>query len=155
MSEPLAYMQRTKAYYEAQGFTTAYRYAQHETAPFAPLSTALSGCRLGLVTTAATYPRAPLEPRKVDRARIHDGLHLHADDLSWDKQATHLDDRNSYCPVDTLQAMVANGHLGGLSEHVHCIPTEYSHKATLQHDAPQIHEALVADGADIALLVPL
>ena len=148
-------MARTRAYYEAQGFEAAYRYAHHQNAPFQPLAKPLAELTLGLVSTASTYPRKPLEPRKVDRVEITRTLALYADDLSWDKAATHLDDRNSYCPIDSLTELVQQGVLGGLGRHLHCIPTEYSHTATLEHDAPQICAQLKADGVDAALLVPL
>lgn len=155
MSEPVRYIDRSHNYYRAQGFTNDYRYAQHENAPFAKLSTPLADCTLGVVTTASTYPRASLEPRKVDSGRLEDGISLYADDLSWDKAATHLDDLNSFFPVASLNTLVEEGVIGALTRHFHCLPTEYSHKATLEHDAPEIHRRLVADGADVALLVPL
>ena len=143
MSEPVPYIDRS------------HNYAKHDSAPFAALSTPLADCTLGVVTTASTYPRASLEPRKVDSGRLEEGVTLYADDLSWDKAATHLDDLNSFFPVASLRELVAEGVIGALTEHFQCLPTEYSHKATLEHDAPEIHRRLVADGADIALLVPL
>ncbi len=155
MSEPVPYIDRSHNYYRAQGFSDVYRYAKHDSAPFAALSTPLADCTLGVVTTASTYPRASLEPRKVDSGRLEEGVTLYADDLSWDKAATHLDDLNSFFPVASLRELVAEGVIGALTEHFQCLPTEYSHKATLEHDAPEIHRRLVADGADIALLVPL
>ena len=155
MSEPVAYIDRTHRYYRAQGFSDDYRYAHFEDVPFAPLDKPLDECTLGLVTTAATYHRASLEPRKVDTGLLSEDVSLYADDLSWDKEATHLDDLNSFFPVASLSALVAGGVLGGLAPHFHCAPTEYSHRATLEHDAPEIHQRLLSDGADIALLVPL
>ena len=154
-SAPLAYMQRTRAYYEAQGFERAYRYAHFAQTPFTPLAKPLSACTLGLVTTASTYPRAPLEPRKIDSASSRSTPKLYADDLSWDKQATHLEDVNSYCPVEWLQMLVAQGELGALAPRFHCAPTEYSHRMTLDKDAPEILRRLREDSADVALLVPL
>ena len=154
-TQPVQYIAKTKAYYEAQGFDTPYRYAHFSEAPFTPLTKPLSQSRVGLVTTASTYPRVPMEPRKVDTAQIHAGLELFANDLSWDKEATHLDDRNSYCPIDSLQRLADEGHIGGLAPSLQCIPTEYSHRSTLEHDAPEILKRLRLDEVDIALLVPL
>ena len=159
---PVAYMQRSRDYYEAQGFERAYRWAHFETIPFAPMPKPLGDCTLGLVTTAATYRRAPLEPRKVDSGpTVPAPVRLHADDLSWDKQATHLDDVNTYLPVEHLQSLAAEGVIGALAPSFHCAPTEYSHRATLEKDAPELHRRLL-DGpgaggspADVALLVPL
>ena len=42
MSEHVRYIDRSHAYYRAQGFDEVYRYAEHESAPFAPLSKPLS-----------------------------------------------------------------------------------------------------------------
>ena len=153
---PVAYMDRTRAFYEAQGFERSYRWAHHEGAPWAALPKPLSRCTLGLVTTASRYPREELEPRKVDSGDMADPpARLFTDDLSWDKEATHTDDVNSFCPFAPLQALVDAGRLGALAPRFHCVPTEYSQRATIDHDAPEILRRLREDGADIALLVPL
>ena len=153
---PVSYMDRTRAFYEAQGFDRAYRWAHHDDTPWAPLARPLSQCTLGLVTTASRYPRAELEPRKVDSGDMADPPErLFTDDLSWDKQATHTDDVNSFCPFAPLEALVRAGRLGALAPRFHCVPTEYSQRATIDHDAPEILRRLREDGANIALLVPL
>ncbi len=155
-NEPVPYMARTRAYYEAQGFDKPYRYAHHQEAPFAPLPRPLAECTVGLVVTAATYPRASLEPRKVDSGPTQPPpQRLYGDDLSWDKEATHLDDVASFCPIPALSALVERGRLGAIASRFHCAPTEYSHRATTEHDAPELHRRLLEDGADVALLVPL
>jgi len=127
-------MARSHAYYAAQGFDQAYRYAHHEDAPFAHLQKPLAECTVGVITTASTHDRASLEPREVNSGDVDPGpQRLYADDLSWDKEATHLEDLHGYSVA----------------------PTEYSHRSTIEHDAPEIHLRLVEDGADVALLVPL
>ena len=154
--EPVPYMARSHAYYEAQGFDKHYQYAQHDDVPFTPLSKPLSECTLGIVTTASTYARKPLEPRKVDSAPIDpEPERLYADDLSWDKAATHLGDLYSYLPIPQLREQVQLGVLGSLAPNFHCAPTEYSQRATKEGDAPEILSRLQADGVDVALLVPL
>lgn len=155
-ADPVPYMRRSREYYEAQGFTEHYRYAHFETTPFAQLPKPLTECTLGLITTASTYPRAPLEPRKVDSAPIDPPpATLYTADLSWDKQSTHTDDVNTFCPIEHLQEQVAAGVIGALVPRFHCAPTEYSQRTTLEKDAPELHRRLREDGADIALLVPL
>jgi hypothetical protein len=156
MPEPVAYMARTRAYYQAQGFEHAYQWAHHDSAPFAPLTRLLADCTLGLVTTASTYPRAELEPRKVDSgSTLEPPARLYTADLSWDKGATHTDDVNSFCPIAPLRRLVAQGRLGALAPRFHCAPTEYSQRDTSTHDAPEILRRLREDGAEVALLVPL
>ncbi|MEZ5558125.1 MAG: glycine/sarcosine/betaine reductase selenoprotein B family protein [Pseudomonadales bacterium] len=155
-SAPVLYMQRSREYYEAQGFERAYRYAHHDTVPFVRLRKPLAACTLGLVTTASTYPRASLEPRKVDSGpTVPAPTRLYTDDLSWDKQATHTDDPNTFCPIEHLQALAAEGVIGRLAPRFHCAPTEYSHRATLEKDAPELHQRLLEDEVDVVLLVPL
>lgn len=156
MAEPVSYMARTRAFYEAQGFERPYRWAHHETAPFTPLRKPLADSVLGLVTTASMRPRAELEPRKVDSGSLLEPPdRLYTDDLSWDKQATHTEDVNSFCPFAPLRRLVAQGRLKGLTPRFHCAPTEYSQQDTHVHDAPEILRRLEADGADAALLIPL
>ncbi|MFU8816242.1 MAG: hypothetical protein ACNA7W_12905 [Pseudomonadales bacterium] len=153
---PVEYIERTRAYYQAQGFERAYRYAQHDQAPFTLPGKRLQDCTVGLVTTASVYPRAALEPRRVESAAMEPlPERLFTDDLSWDKQATHTDDVNSFCPIEALQALARQRLVGRLAPRFHCAPTEYSQRATLNQDAPEILRRLREDGADVALLVPL
>lgn len=154
-SPSVAYIDRSHAYYEAQGFEQAYRYAHFADAPFTAMNKPLAQCNVGLVTTASTYRRASLEPRKIDSGSTLTTPTLFADDLSWDKQATHLDDINSYCPVDLLKELVEAQFIGSLAPKFHCAATEYSHRMTMQRDAPEILRRLREDQVDVALLVPL
>lgn len=153
---PVEYMARSRAYYEAQGFEKFYVWAHHTETPFSPLTKPLSESTIGLVTTAATYPRKALEPRIIDSgdATSLPGK-LHADDLSWDKQATHLDDVNSFLPIETLHTLAAEGLIGAVAPRFHCAATEYSQRTTLEKDAPEIHRRLVEDGVDVVLMAPL
>ena len=153
---PVAYMARTRAYYEAQGFERPYLYAHHDEAPFAALPKPLAECTVGLVTTASVYPRQPLEPRRVESAPVDPApSRLYTSDLSWDKGATHTDDVESFCPIAALSALAREGVIGALTPRFHCAPTEYSQRATREHDAPEILRRLEEDGCDVALLVPL
>src|ERR1700683_3221049 len=53
--QPIPYMQRTRDYYKAIGYTTPYRWALFLRAPFTPLKKPLSQCNVAIVTTAAPY----------------------------------------------------------------------------------------------------
>ena len=154
-SPPVDYIDRSHAYYAAQGFDKSYRYAHFDTAPFVEVNKPLAQCKVGLVTTASTYPRASLEPRKIDSGSTLTSPTLYADDLSWDKQATHLDDINSFCPVNLLRELAEQQLIGSLAPRFHCAATEYSHRMTMEQDAPEILRRLQEDQADVALLVPL
>src|SRR5690348_18254255 len=52
---PIPYMQRTREYYAAIGYTTPYRWAHHIEAPFTSLRKPLAQSRVTIVTTAAPY----------------------------------------------------------------------------------------------------
>ena len=154
--QSVGYMARTRKYYEAQGFEHAYQYAQHDSAPFTPLPKPLEQCTIGLVTTASIMPRANLEPRVIGSAStVQPPEKLFTNDLSWDKEATHTDDINSFCPIRALKDLSNNGIIGNIANRFHCAATEYSHRITREKDAPELLRRLREDGADIALLVPL
>jgi hypothetical protein len=156
MGEPVGYMARTRAYYEAQGFETPYAWAHHESVPFCRPEKPLAQSTLTVITTAALHDRAPTEPRAVASfASAQPPSRLYANDLSWDRGATHMDDINSYLPVAALDAAVAAGRIGGLANRFHCAPTEFSTRRTIATDAPELLARASKDRADIALLVPL
>ncbi len=149
-------MARTRRYYEAQGFDKHYVWARFDDVPFTPLGKPLAESKLALITTAAVFPRTATDPRAViSESTREPPAKLYADDLSWDKKATHLDDLGSYFPLAHVVDAVADGRLGAVAERFHCAPTEYSQRRTLESDAPEILARCRADGADIALLVPL
>ena len=152
---PLKYMEKSRLYYEAQGFEKAYVWAHHEDVPFTALRKPLAQSRLALITTASLHERAPLESRSVASGRTDQPVQLFANDLSWHKKATHLDDLNSFFPIDHVQALVDHGQLGALAPHFHCTPTEYSQRKTKSKDAPEILARCQADEVDVALLIPL
>jgi hypothetical protein len=57
---PIPYMQRTRDYYAAIGYTTPYRWAHYVDAPFQPLkpqSSMICGFRISAMT--ASTPRRP------------------------------------------------------------------------------------------------
>lgn len=149
-------MDRTRRFYEAQGFEKPYQWAQNDDTPFTALAKPLAASTLGLVTTAALYDREESDPRAVASGdATAPPPRLFANDLAWDKQATHMEDLNSYCPVDRLQELAAEGRIGRLAPRFHCVPTEYSQRRTVEADAPEILKRCREDGVDVALLVPL
>lgn len=158
----VSYIDKSREYYAAQGYERPYRWAYNDAAPFTPLAKPLSECRLGLVTTAldgsipddaarevlppkATYA-APLEPVPE---------RLYTMNLSWDKEATHTDDLDSYFPIHRLQELVATGRLGSISPRYYGLPTEYGQRISREVDAPELLEHMRQDEVDVALLVPL
>ena len=156
MSQAVKYMSRTRAYYEAQGFEVPYTWAHFDEIPFTPLVRPLRDSRIALITTAALYDRDADDVREVathTTSKIPE--RLYANDLSWDRQATHLNDLGSFFPLETLKRLVRDHRIGSICTNFYCAPTEYSHRRTTEADAPEIFDRCRQDNADIALLVPL
>ena len=53
--QPIRYIDRTHAWYDALGYGNPYRYAQYAQVPFTPLRKPLAESRVALLTTAAPY----------------------------------------------------------------------------------------------------
>jgi hypothetical protein len=150
------YMDRTREYYAAQGYDTPYEWAHFDDIPFVALPKPLADCTATIVTTSM-----PDASHVKGRRRLHIGdLHnrpatLFTGDLSWDRDATHTDDLNSYFPAAELARRVDEGEIGRLARHFYCAPTLYSHRKIIERDAPAILESCRQDGVDVALLIPL
>ena len=153
---PVEYMRKTREYYEAQGFEKPYQWAHFTECPFTIPNKPLEESRVALITTAANYPRVESDPRFVDSVSIEDPpAKLYADDLAWDKKATHLDDLGSFFPLELLKSFAEEGKIDSVAARFHSVPTEYSQRRTREADAPEILKRCREDGADVALLVPL
>jgi D-proline reductase (dithiol) PrdB len=161
VSRPVAsvpYMERTRAWYQAQGYERPYRWARFETVPFQPLEKALSRCRLALITTAgqlAPDGQARLPKRVYSHPTATPPEHFYTEDLAWDRESTHLDDRSSFLPLEPLEEQAAAGRIGSLAPRFHGVPTEYSQRRSQEVDAPELLARLREDAVDVALLVPL
>ena len=153
------YMERTRQYYRALGYEQDYVWARFDDVPFAPLAKPLAAVRLGLVTTASPPGLGNRDARGV--RHVWSGeiapppATLFTDNLAWDKESTHTEDRESYLPIETASALAREGRFAGLASRFHGVPTEYSQRKTLSEDAPEVLARLRADGADAALLCAL
>jgi len=157
----VSYIDRTREFYAAQGYDRPYAWAHHDDTPFAPLPKPLAECRVALVTTAS-----PLDTRvdsgslRADKAVWSGPVdpapeRLFTDHLSWDKQATHTDDVESFLPIEALRSFADAGRIGSLAPRFHGVPTDYSQRRNVEVDAPEILRRCREDEVDVALLVPL
>jgi D-proline reductase (dithiol) PrdB len=154
-SEPIKYIDRTRAFYSAQDFTP-YNYAHHESSPFHRLQKPLSECRVAIVLTAVTNGETPKNLRGAESHSVNDAPeNFRTDELSWDKITTHTDDRQSFFPLEVLQSLENEGVISSLAPRYHFVPTEYSQRNTRENDAPAIRDACINDEVDIVLLIPL
>jgi hypothetical protein len=150
------YMQRTRDYYRAQGYTNDYQWAQNSATPFCMPAKPLSECRVGIVTTAMPDTDLGRNNRKIHSTLVPPiPESMYTEELSWHKTVTHTDDVNSFIPLEQLMVLEDEGGIGGLAPRFHSVPTEYSQRTTLKYDAPEILARLREDEVDIAILVPL
>jgi len=157
----VSYIDRSREYYAAQGYSQPYTWAHHDNAPFTPLKKPLSECRVGLVTTAG---KMDAEAERQGRRKTKELYAMAANpaptrlftvDLFWDKAATHTDDVDSFLPLNRLNEYAAGGRVGSVSPRFYGAPTEYSQGKTSLRDAPKILEWCREDGVEAMLLSAL
>ena len=163
---PIAYLRRTREYYQALGYGAPYEWAHYADAPFQPLQKSLSRCRVALITTAAPFkpdagdqgPGAPYNAKAKfyavysgDSARDHDLRIAH---VAIDRNHTTAEDPRTYFPLAELRRRVAEGRIGSVAPRFHGAPTNRSHRVTLEQDCPEIVARCKADEIDAAILVP-
>ena len=163
---PIPYMARTRAYYRALGYETPYLWAHYQDAPFAPLRKPLAQCRVALVTTAAphrpelgdqgpgaTY-NAAAKFYQVYSQSIEGSPDVRISHIAYDRRHTSAADPATWFPLAALKQAAKVGKIGDLAPRFHGLPTNRSHHVTIEEDCPALLDALRADGADAALLVP-
>ncbi|MCX7381172.1 MAG: hypothetical protein NT133_07090 [Alphaproteobacteria bacterium] len=156
---PTGYMERTRLYYRALGYGSDYVWAHHADAPFARLAKPLAESRIAFVSTSSPPDRS----NRDDKGGRHvwsgptdappDRLLTH--DLAWDKETTHTRDRASFLPIEAAQSLAREGLIAGLTPSFHGIPTEYSHRKTIDVDAPELVRRLRDERSDGVLLFPI
>jgi len=157
----VSYIDRSREYYAAQGYSKPYAWAHHDNVPFTPLRKPISECRVGLVTTAGrTQAEGMIGAGRLMREPYAEPAnppppHLFTDDLFWDKETTHTDDVDSFLPVNRLAEYAAGGRIGSASPRFYGVPTDYSQSRTSQGAAPRILEWCREDGLDAVLLSAL
>ncbi|GIT23582.1 MAG: hypothetical protein CM1200mP40_32640 [Gammaproteobacteria bacterium] len=150
------YMERTRDYYRAQGYSTDYVWAHNTDTPFAPLTKPISESRVGIVTTSMPDTVIGRTQRRIYSTLVPPiPQSMYTKDLSWHKAVTHTDDVNSYLPLKQLMVLEDEGGIGSLAPRFHSVPTEYSQRGTIENDAPEILRRLHEDEVDVAILVPL
>ena len=163
---PIPYMQRIRDYYVTLGYGTPYEWAHYASVPFQPLKKPLAESRVTIITTAAPYqpdkgdqgPGAPYNSAakfyKVysgDTAKDHD---LRISHVGIDRKHTTAEDSGTWFPLPELRRAAARGRIGSLGPRFHGLPTNRSHRVTLEVDCPEVVARCKADGVDAAILLP-
>src|SRR5262245_21629982 len=117
---PIPYMQRTRDYYLALGFSP-YRWAHFVDVPFTPLATPVSRARVALVTTAAPYQpgagdqgpgaayNAAAKFYTVYSIPAETEPDLRISHIGYDRAHPSAKDINTYLPLARLKEAVAAG----------------------------------------------
>ena len=163
---PIPYLQRLRSYYLGLGYGAPYEWAHYLAVPFQPLRKPLSSSRVALITTAAPFqpdkgdqgPGAPYNAATKfytvysgDTTKDHDLRIAH---LAIDRAHTTAEDIGTYFPLAELRRSVATGRIGSIALRFHGMPTNRSHRATLEVDCPEVVSRCTADKVDAAILVP-
>jgi hypothetical protein len=156
------YIDKTREYYQGEGYGTPYRWAHFDDVPFTPLARPLAACRVGLVTTSEVVVRG----READLAHVADDptrpgyslpmatptTELHSRKASYDRHATTLEDVDAYLPLTHLRRLVETRRIAGLAPRFQVVHSQYSQRRTLTVDAPRILGELHEDRVDVAVL---
>jgi len=149
-------MEKSRRYYAAQGYEKDYVWAHFDAVPFFRPGKSVADSRVTLITTAMPAGSTASGVKKVcSGAMAEPPDTFFSGELFWDREATHLDDLDSYFPIHHLRDFVDEGRIGSLSTQYHCVPTEYSQRRTNDIDGPEILGLCQRDRVDIALFVPL
>jgi Glycine/sarcosine/betaine reductase selenoprotein B (GRDB) len=160
------YIDKTREYYLAEGYSNPYRWAHFDDVPFTPLKKPLSQCRVTLVTTSDIAVRSQSgEREQFDKETLVGNAYsipfdlpierLYSRNEHYDTHATTLEDVNAYCPITRLREFVSEGRIGSLAAHFHGVYTSYSKRVTMERDAPEVLRRCVAEGVDVALMTPI
>lgn len=130
-----------------------HRWPHFADAPFTTLPRPLREARVGLVTTASllnpdgTPPPEGRPPMRFAAPADPVPVRLHTAHLGWDRDATHMDDLDSYFPMHRLAEFRAEGRIGSLS------PRFYG--TSLEDDGAQLVAWCREDGVDAVVMVPI
>lgn len=157
----VSYIDRSREYYAAQGYTKPYQWPHYDDVPFAPLAKPLAECRVGLVTTAGKMrPANPMEAMLYRRELYAEPtnpppISRFTDDLFWDKKATHTNDLDSFLPINRLAEYAQKGRIKAISPRFYGVITDYSQRRTIEEHSPQILKWCLEDGLDAVILMAL
>jgi glycine/betaine/sarcosine/D-proline reductase family selenoprotein B len=157
-------MRRIGEYYAALGYGAPYEWAHYADVPFRALTKPLEKSRVTIVTTAAPYqpdkgdqgPGAPYNAAAKfytvysgDTKLDHD---LRISHVGIDRKHTTAEDPGTWFPLPELRRTVERGRIGSLARRFHGLPTNRSHRVTLEIDCPEIVARCKADDTDAVLL---
>ena len=158
----LSYIDLSREFYAAYGYSKPYKWASHLDVPFAKLEKPLSECSVALLTTTdlEKLPGDSAQERHMSRKVYAQPVvdapeHFYTKDLQWDQESTHTDDNDSFMPLNRLSETDADGKIGSASPRFYGVMTDYSQGRTSKKSAPEVLEFCREDGVDAVILPAL
>jgi D-proline reductase (dithiol) PrdB len=147
-------------------FLKAYRWRRIDPVPWTPLTKPLAQCRVALVSSAG-FVAPGQEPfdesirggdvsfRDIPAdADVHTLVDTHRSE-SFDHAGMRRDPNVAF-PIDRVRELVAQGRIGSVNQrHLSFMGSITAPGRLLRQTAPEAEQRLVADGVDVALLVPV
>ena len=156
----LSYIDLSREYYAAHGYTKPYAWISNLDVPFTKLEKPLAECKVALLTTADLEkpPGETKQKRHLSRKVYAHAVdtapdHFYTQDLQWDQETTHTDDIGSFMPLNHLTECAAKGRIGSASPRFYGVMTDYSQGKTPKKSAPRVLSLCMEDGVD-ALILP-
>ena len=161
MQQPVEYMTRIRDNYAKLGYKPYQWVINEEPPPWQPLNKPLSECRVGLIASGGIYVTGQVAFHFKDDASFRaipttvKTSDLRTAHFAYD-QTDARRDPNVVFPIDTLRRLVKEGFIGSLTEHAYTFMGGiYSSRRVRDELALQLTERLLAEKADLALLVPV
>lgn len=155
------YIDVTRTTYDGLGYPPYQWVHSSEPPAFAPLAKPLAECRVGVIASGGVYREGQIafhfrddaSYRVIDRDVPTD--ELRATHFAYDLRDARQD-INVVFPIDTLRALARDGVIGGLTEeHYTFMGGIYSARKVREELAPELVRRMVAQQADVVLLVPV
>jgi D-proline reductase (dithiol) PrdB len=163
---PVNYIERTAYYYSQLGFGKPYDWDHNTDVPFTKLKKPLDECVVAIVTTAAPFvarngDQGPGAPYNADAKfyKVYCGETFTQPDLrishiAIDRHNTSAEDQGSFFPLAALRQAAFDRRIGAVSRKFYGLPTNRSKRTTKSVDCKDLLERCLADGVDVAILVP-
>jgi D-proline reductase (dithiol) PrdB len=139
-----------------------YKWVQnYDAPPWQPLRKPLADCRIGLVASGGIYVTGQVAFHFKDDSSFRaiptdvNTADLRTAHFAYD-QTDARRDPNVVFPIDTLRRLVKEGAIGSLTEHAFTFMGGiYSSRKVRDGLAPLLAERLLAEQADLVVLVPV
>lgn len=159
--QAVEYIKLTLNMYAREGYEPYKWVYNNETPPWQPLRKPLAECRVGLVASGGIYATGQMAFHFKDDASFRA---IPTDVKTADLRTAHFAydqtdarrDPNVVFPIDTLRGLAKEGVIGSLTRHAFTFMGGiYSSRKVRERLAPLLAERLVAEQADLAVLVPV